>query len=60
MDATNKTDFKHLVAIGALNGTIIGGALALAHRSYWLPLGVAIAAFITTTYAFACRMSAKR
>lgn len=45
--------------IGAVNGAILGGGLALAHSPLWLPLGLGIAVFITATFAFARRWAAK-
>jgi hypothetical protein len=60
MYATKKPDSKYLMAIGAVNGAIVGGALAYTHNPYWIPLGLAFAAFITTTYALARRWAAKR
>ncbi len=57
---TKKPSSKQLVAIGAVNGAIVGGALAYTHNPYWIPLGLAFAAFITTTYAIVRCRTAKR
>ena len=47
-----------LVGVGILNGLLIGGGLAMAHRDHWLLMGVAISAFISFTYYLSSRRAA--
>ena len=53
-----KPSMMQLIGIGIVNGLLIGGGLAMAHRDYWFPLAIAISTFIVLTYYLSCRRAA--